>query len=97
MDLPFGLSLIRTKVLKKLKTNSIDLEYENHKLRWLLRDARDDARKAEMRMLIQNDVPKFDDATLRKLIGLCHPDRHGGKQSAQDMTAMLVKMRNASR
>ena len=39
----------------------------------------------------------FDDATLRKLISLCHPDRHDGKQTAQEMTALLNNIRRASR
>lgn len=48
---------------------------------------------------IANTQPSnvFDDATLRKLISLCHPDRHGGKQTAQEMTALLNKIRKASR
>ena len=30
---------------------------------------------------------------LRSMIQLCHPDRHGGKESAQRVTAWLLKQR----
>ena len=35
----------------------------------------------------------FSQDELRKLIQLCHPDKHDGKQIAQDMTSKLNGMR----
>lgn len=32
-------------------------------------------------------------AEIRQLISLCHPDRHGGKQAAVQMTQRLLQMR----
>lgn len=37
---------------------------------------------------------KFTDAELKKLIRLCHPDKHGDSQSATEMTQRLLEMRN---
>jgi hypothetical protein len=31
---------------------------------------------------------------INRLLQLCHPDKHGGKQSAVEATQMLLKMRN---
>lgn len=35
----------------------------------------------------------FDDTKLRALLQLCHPDKHGGKQSAVEMTAYINSLR----
>lgn len=35
----------------------------------------------------------FSEDELRTLINLCHPDRHGGKESAQRITARLLELR----
>ena len=46
------------------------------------------------RGVLPEDAPAVlseDDIT--KLLQLCHPDKHGGKKSAQDMTAKLLGMR----
>lgn len=37
---------------------------------------------------------QFDKSELRVLISLCHPDKHGGKPSANDMTQRLIILRN---
>lgn len=37
----------------------------------------------------------FTAEQLRALIQLCHPDKHGGKASAVEMTKILNSMRNA--
>jgi hypothetical protein len=43
-----------------------------------------------------NGYPKqFTNDDIRKLLLLCHPDKHCGKQIAQDMTAKLLAMRAA--
>lgn len=35
----------------------------------------------------------FCDEDIRKLLQLCHPDVHGGKPLAQEMTVRLLEMR----
>ena len=37
--------------------------------------------------------PQFTEEELKKLLQLCHPDKHGGKQMAVDMTAKLLQLR----
>lgn len=36
----------------------------------------------------------FNEDQLKTLINLCHPDRHGGKQSAVEITQILLSLRN---
>lgn len=36
---------------------------------------------------------QFSEKDLKILIGLCHPDKHGGKESAHKMTQKLLEMR----
>lgn len=36
---------------------------------------------------------QFTPAEIKTLIQLCHPDKHGGKQSAVHITSKLLKMR----
>lgn len=36
---------------------------------------------------------KFDEDDIKRLLNLCHPDKHGGKPMAVDMTQKLLKMR----
>lgn len=38
----------------------------------------------------------FSKDELRTLIQLCHPDKHGGKKTASDITQKLIKLRDAS-
>lgn len=37
--------------------------------------------------------PGFEDKEIAKLLQLCHPDKHGGKQLAIDMTKLLLARR----
>lgn len=39
---------------------------------------------------------QFSEAELRTLLSLCHPDKHGGKESATRITQKLIAMRNNS-
>lgn len=96
---PFNIWFVSKADYRKLQRENVDLEYQALSARLRAQDAMNDARLAEMRMheVQRSPAPKFDDTTLRKLISLCHPDRHNGKQSAQEMTTMLIEMRNASR
>lgn len=38
----------------------------------------------------------FNDAELKKLLMLCHPDKHGGKETAVEMTKKINSLRKAS-
>jgi NAD dependent epimerase/dehydratase family enzyme len=48
--------------------------------------------KAEGRVATQ-----FNRDQLTTLIQLCHPDKHGGKQSAHEVTQVLIAMRNQTK
>lgn len=37
--------------------------------------------------------PQFTEEEIKKLLQLCHPDKHGGKQMAVDMTTKLLQLR----
>lgn len=37
---------------------------------------------------------QFDKEDINRLLMLCHPDKHGGKEMATKMTAKLIKLRN---
>lgn len=38
--------------------------------------------------------PRLSRGDIGRLILLCHPDKHGGKQMAEDMTKKLLALRN---
>lgn len=42
-------------------------------------------------------VTQFNRDQLSTLIQLCHPDKHGGKQSAVEVTQVLIAMRNKTK
>jgi hypothetical protein len=45
--------------------------------------------------VMPEDVPsQFTQAEIQKLILLCHPDKHDGKQMAVELTQKLLKLRN---
>lgn len=37
--------------------------------------------------------PEFETDLLKRLLHLCHPDKHGGSKMATEVTAKLLKMR----
>lgn len=37
---------------------------------------------------------KFSDSDLKKLLMLCHPDKHGNSELAKEMTVKILEMRN---
>ena len=41
-----------------------------------------------------NDGIKLNEVDIKRLLSLCHPDKHGGKKLAVDMTQKLLEMRN---
>lgn len=42
------------------------------------------------------EQPQFTDDELRKMLMLCHPDKHNGKQMAVDITAKLNAIRKCN-
>lgn len=49
--------------------------------------------QAELNGARQGSAGQFDDKEIKTLISLCHPDKHGGKESAVSITQKLLKMR----
>lgn len=41
--------------------------------------------------------PQIDAATIRRLLQLCHPDKHGGSKAANEMTHWLLALRKGGR
>lgn len=41
----------------------------------------------------KNSVPMFDDDEMRKLIFLCHPDKHNNSVASQELTKKLLQLR----
>lgn len=41
----------------------------------------------------RTETLSFDKDLLRKLIMLCHPDKHGGSSMANEVTVLLLKMK----
>lgn len=37
---------------------------------------------------------QFSKEDIKRLITLCHPDKHGGKEMAKEMTQKLIRLRN---
>ena len=44
----------------------------------------------------RTNAPVFNKEQLSRLISLCHPDKHGGRETAVSMTQVLIKLRNAA-
>jgi hypothetical protein len=51
-------------------------------------------RTLERRMEIMREESTLDSTNLRRLIQLCHPDRHKSSKLSIEMTQMLVKMKD---
>jgi len=49
--------------------------------------------QAELNGARQGASTQFDKKEIKTLISLCHPDKHGGKESAVSITQKLLKMR----
>ena len=43
---------------------------------------------------LERDINPFSDDELKKMIALCHPDKHNGKESAKEITQKLSSMRS---
>ena len=42
---------------------------------------------------VLNPKPQFSQEEIRKLISLCHPDKHDGRQIAIEMTQKLLQLK----
>lgn len=50
-------------------------------------------RKGGQAFLDQMPKPQFTESELKTLLQLCHPDKHGGKDSAVRITQKLLELR----
>lgn len=82
--------VLKSKFLKVVEDNlrlRRDLEVEqNRALHWYAES---------LRILEESKVkePQFSEDDLRRLLQLCHPDKHNGKQMAINMTVKIQKLR----
>lgn len=53
-----------------------------------------DVRLLTKRMEIMREESTLDSTNLRRLIQLCHPDRHNSSKLSIEMTQLLVKMKD---
>lgn len=51
--------------------------------------------KALHRQLLEkhDSTSRFSESDIKRLLQLCHPDKHGGSKMASDMTSKLLAMR----
>jgi hypothetical protein len=61
--------------------------------KWNKLVARVNARGGESFLSGETAPRQFTKDELRQLIALCHPDKHGGSQAANDITAKLLSLR----
>lgn len=78
-----------TKLLKDVN----DLRVENMKLATLLTKARMEATIAQAGSNLRARSLQFDNDDIKRLIRLCHPDKHGNSETANIMTKKLLNMR----
>lgn len=43
---------------------------------------------------LNGDTQQLSQEDIKRLLSLCHPDKHGGKQSAVEMTQKLLELRD---
>lgn len=82
--------VMKSKYLKSVeyaKSLEEELEYEKIKSRHYYDEA--------IRIFESSKAkePQFSEDDLRRLLQLCHPDKHNGKQMAIDMTIKIQKLR----
>ena len=51
--------------------------------------------KAETHLALNPPAEQLDVGMIRRLIQLCHPDKHAGSEMAKTVTMELLKMRSA--
>jgi hypothetical protein len=79
---------------KELEYEALRIKYENLVDRW--NDLVEKVNKKGGQPFLESDgiSQLIDRDDLKTLITLCHPDKHGGKQSANDITQKLLSLRN---
>lgn len=81
----------KLKDYRKICDDQLDNIYYLLKLKQINNDAIQDLKKE---LQASKDHQTFSQEEIKRMIILCHPDKHNGKQMAVDITAKLVKMRN---
>jgi hypothetical protein len=84
---------VRESKYRALQAEHTLLEFQYSTLRSQWNALVDEINAKGGRAFLQGKQLTNDD--IRKLLLLCHPDKHAGKQIAQDMTAKLLTMRTA--
>lgn len=91
----------------KYDKTKLDLEYERHqkefyreaysRLLYKWNSLVESVNRAGGEAVLKKTKPKpndqFSEEDIRRLLQLCHPDKHDGKQSAVEMTQKLNRMR----
>lgn len=84
---------------KKYDALRADLEHESkHCVQLLLKLHSEIANNVRLRRQLMVRVQpapttQLTDSDIQRLLSLCHPDKHGGKASATEMTQKLLAMR----
>jgi hypothetical protein len=77
---------LSAKVVRKCAVLEIEKDSLRHEVDFLLTRCRE----------IKEESNLFNEADLKVMINLCHPDKHSGKRSATEMTQKLLEMRGKS-
>lgn len=86
--------VLKSKYLKMEQTLKAELDYY-HRFNFSL-TVKIQAMKKEKRVSASAvPSPQLTREDVTRLLNLCHPDKHGGKQMANDMTAKLLKLRDS--
>ncbi len=80
----------------KLKKYNRSLQHEleniNDRAKRLYKIARD----LDKELTKEKEKSILDKDTIRTMLSLCHPDKHGGKESATRITQLLLELRKES-
>ena len=72
----------RAFIKERTERNELTVEFNELMTKW-------NARSNNSR----NVSVQLDQTSIKKLITLCHPDKHGGKRSAVEATQLLLSLR----
>lgn len=87
--------LVSSSKYKKLEMELLTLrfQYAAHVEKWNTLVKRINAKGGEAFLESTTPPSQFTDEEIKALLQLCHPDKHGGKDSATRMTQKLLSLR----
>jgi hypothetical protein len=86
--------VVRDKIFERSQKESYRDMYLTLVLKWNhLVDKVNQAGGEKALMNQQSNPTQFSQEDIRRLLQLCHPDKHDGKQSAVEMTQKLNRMK----